>query len=284
MSFLDKIKRCNARDLARYRPFLIEGARFGFVTPERCAGLTQFGAVFDVRADHVTFAPPLDTVDKRTQALAAIVPELSASGAFLKPSGELYGVKNNWAEPEQLRIDRALVPGFGFRAFGVHVNGFVRRPSGIHLWIGTRAMSCRVEPGKLDNMVAGGQPAHLSLMDNLVKECGEEAGLDESFARQAQPTGTITYSFDAPEGLKVDTLFCFDLEMPEAVVPINRDGEISSFELVPLNEILAGVRETSRFKFNVNLVIIDFAIRHGIIGPTQEPDLEAIIAGLHESP
>ena len=48
--------------------------------------------------------------------------------------------------------------------------------------------------------------------------------------------------------------------------------------------VLALVRDTDRFKFNVNLVIIDFAIRRGVITPENEPDYEKIVAGLHERP
>lgn len=39
---------------------------------------------------------------------------------------------------------------------------------------------------------------------------------------------------------------------------------------MPLREALRLVRTTDRFKFNVALVIIDFAIRHGMITPERE--------------
>ena len=42
-------------------------------------------------------------------------------------------------------------------------------------------------PGMLDNMVAGGQPAGLSLMENVVKEAGEEAGIPCAVAGTARP-------------------------------------------------------------------------------------------------
>ena len=99
---------------------------------------------------------------------------------FAKPRGEIYGIKEHWSGPESFRIDRALVPAIGARAFGVHLNGYVRRGDEMLVWVGTRAQDLRVEPGKRDNMVAGGQPAGLSLMDNLVKECAEEASLPEA--------------------------------------------------------------------------------------------------------
>jgi hypothetical protein len=39
------------------------------------------------------------------------------------------------------------------------------------------------------------------------------------------------------------------------------------------------IRETESFKFNVSLVILDFAIRHGVLTP-DNPDYQAIWEGL----
>ena len=289
MSLLDKVRRCNRRDLARYIPFTADGRQLGWITPERADALLSFGGVFtpllEGRGAHhkgVTFIGDLATVAARSAAIAAIVPDLPKA-LFAKPRQELYAVRESWHAPEAFRVDRALVPGFGARAFGVHLNGYVRRGNDYLLWIGTRAADLRVEPGKRDNMVAGGQPAGLSLMDNLVKECGEEAHLAESLARRAVPASVLSYAFDAPEGLRMDTLFCYDLALPEDVSP-QPSEEITRFDLIPVAEALAMVRDTDAFKFNVGLVILDFALRHGLLDPDSAPDYEAIAAGLRERP
>lgn len=284
MSLLDKVRRCNRRDLARYVPFVADGRQLGWIKPARADVLLGFSAVFAPLADGagVTFAPGLDTSAARSAAVAALVPRLPPD-LFATPRNELYGVKNQWLEPESFRIDRALVPALGARAYGVHLNGYVRRGNETLLWIGTRAVDLRVEPGKRDNMVAGGQPAGLSLMDNLVKECGEEAGLSEALARRASTAGVISYAFDAPEGLRMDTLFCYDLAVPEDIIP-QPSEEISRFDLLPVADALALIRDTDSFKFNVGLVIIDFAMRHGLLTPEDEPHFENIAAGLREHP
>jgi hypothetical protein len=284
MRFLDKVERCNRRDLTRYLPFVADGRQLGWITPERTDVLLSFSTVFTPPSKHrgVTFIAALATPEARSAAVAAIIPDLPRA-LFATPRGELYGIKNHWAEAQAFRLDRALVPAFGARAYGVHLNGYVRRGDEVALWIGTRADNLKVEPGKRDNMVAGGQPASLSLMDNLVKECGEEAHLDPAFARRAAPSSLISYAFDAPEGLRADTLFCYDLEMPENVIP-RPSEEIIRFDLMPIGEVLALVRDSDTFKFNVGLVILDFAIRHGFIGPETEPDYEAIASGLRERP
>lgn len=280
MSFLDKIERCNLRDLTGYRRFTVDGVGVGWLSPERADALKRYPKLFTRDAETIALASNLKTPAARSKAIAEIGAELADSGAFGKLQDEYYAVKNAWSEPELFELDRGLVPGFGVRAYGVHVNGFVRTSHGLSLWIGTRAMDRKVEPGKRDNMVAGGQPAGLTLMENLAKECDEEARIDLPLALTARLTGAITYSFNTATGVRDDTMFCFDLEMPPDVTPVNRDGEISRFDLVPLGDVLAEVRDTDRYKFNVNLVIIDFAIRHGVLTPENEPDYERIIARL----
>ena len=36
-------------------------------------------------------------------------------------------------------LDRGLIPQFGVIGQGVHLNGLVRRPDGLHVWVGIRA-------------------------------------------------------------------------------------------------------------------------------------------------
>ena len=283
MSFLNKIEHCNRRDLAGFLPFIVAGTQYGWLTPERAAAVLAFGHVFQPALGGVTLNPTLSTAAARSKAIAELTPALLDTGLFLKPRGELYAVRNQWSDRPVFNIDRAFTPAFGLRAYGVHVNGIVQRRDGLHLWIGTRARTMKVEPGKLDNMVAGGQPAGLGLMDNLVKECGEEAHITPRLARTAKAASVLTYSFVCPEGLRVDTLFCYDLTMPAAVKPRSSE-ETSRYQLMPLAKVLKLVKTTARFKFNVNLVIIDFAIRQGILTPENTSDYERIVAGLHERP
>ena len=75
--------------------------------------------------------------------------------------------------------------------------------------------------------------------------------------------------------------FVFDLETPADFTPRNTDGEIAEFHPMPVAEVIACVRDGDEFKFNVNLVIIDFALRHGLIAP-DEPDYLDMVTGLRQ--
>lgn len=282
MSYLRHLRACNAHDLALYRPFLAAGRRVGWVRHAFAERLRAFPGAFEVSGDAVRLADRLDGFEARSRAVAEAVDRLVEEGEIPSLRREDYGVTTRWGEEPLFRLDRTAVPHFGVRSFGLHVNGFVRRADGPHLWIGRRASDRRIAPGKLDNLVAGGQPFGLGLAENLLKEAEEEAGLDAETARRARPVGAISYLMDNAHGLKPDTLFVYDLELPEGLVPRNTDGEVEEFRLWPVDEVARAVRETDDFKFNVNLVIIDFLIRHGHIGP-EHPEYLDLALGLRRA-
>ena len=78
-------------------------------------------------------------------------------------------------------------------------------------------------------------------------------------------------------------LFCYDLEVPRDFVPRNNDGELVAFTLEDAGTVLAKVRDSDDFKFNVNLVLIDFALRHGLV-PVDDPEYLDLILGLRRNP
>ncbi len=280
MSLLDHIHRCNAHAPARFRPFLIEGRAVGRVRRDFATRLAAFTATFSVHDDAVALAEGLATPEARTAAVREVLARLAEEGAVRPPRGEDYAVVTRFGESPLMRLDRGHVAHFGVRAFGLHVNGIVRAPEGPKLWIGRRAPDKTVAPNKLDNMVAGGQPAGLSLAENLRKEAWEEAAVPAYLAARARPVGAVTYCLESDDGLKPDTLFVYDLELPPEFTPRPNDGEITDFTLMPVAEVMARVRGGDDFKFNVNLVLIDFFLRHGLLDPDAEPDYLDLAQGL----
>jgi len=159
------------------------------------------------------------------------------------------------------------------------VNGYVEDGDRQSLWIGRRAADKLVEPGKLDNMVAGGIGFGHGVFETLAKEAGEEAAIPADLIARAIPVGALSYCMEMGNGVRDDVLFVYDLDVPADFVPRNTDGEIAEFNVMPIGEVLGQVRAGDNFKFNVNLVLIDFAIRHGIIGP-DDPDYLDLVTGL----
>jgi hypothetical protein len=267
VALYDHIVACNAHDLSKFRPFEVAGKRVGWVRSDLAGKLDRWPHIFDLADDKITMLDGVGGTEERTSAMAEVCEALAAQEQLPRSRGEQFAVAASFGDAPLLRLDRAWVPAFGVTAYGVHVNGYVDTSAGPDLWIGVRSTNSLVDPGKLDNMVAGGQPAGLSLQENVIKEAAEEASVREELARQAQPAGAVSYTMEVPVGLRRDVLFIYDLPVPGDFRPASRDGEHSGFEKMTAAEALRLVEETDRFKFNVNLVIIDFAIRHGILTP-----------------
>ncbi|MGQ0676794.1 MAG: DUF4743 domain-containing protein [Rhodospirillales bacterium] len=281
MSFLDRIAECNNADMARFVPFRVGAEQAGWVYRRFVPVLQRFPHVFAAREDGVSLAPALDTPGRRSRAVDAVLRRLAAEGVVKGWRDERYPVHALSGGRKLMAMERAAVPHLGVRAHGVHMNGFVLKRGGIHMWVARRSRTKETYPGMLDNMVAGGQPVGISFKENLIKECGEEASIPRRLAARAIPAGAISYAYEneAEGGLRPDIQYCYDLELPGDFVPCNSDGEIERFMLWPIAKVARIVRDTARFKFNCNLCIIDFLVRHGIIGP-DDPGYAAICRGL----
>ena len=281
MSLLDRIKECNnAGNLGEYLAFFTGGIRVGWLNGKFASILAAYPEVFSFGPDGVSLVSELKTYEDRTRAVARVTRDLCAKGWFEGWRNEAYAVGTSFYGEPLFEIERAAVPRFGIRGYGIHVNGFIKKSGSVHLWIGQRAQDKATYPGKLDNMVAGGQPVGIGLRENVLKEAYEEASVPRSIANQAISVGAIKYCHGFSGGVKPDVMFVFDMEMPENFTPKNTDGEVQSFELLPAEEVLKICAETFDFKFNCSLVNIDFFIRHGILGP-DHPEFLDIIAGLH---
>lgn len=280
MSFLDRIEFCNRHDRTRYRPFTVDGVRVGLISAPLSLRLAAFADVFQVTPNAVTLNPALAVPESRTEAVEAVLKRLAAEGLVRHWRDERYPVAAGFGQTPLFAMERAAVPLFGVRAYGVHVNGFVRDGDNLRMWIARRSRIKPTFPGMLDNMVAGGQPVGIGLMENVQKEAWEEAGIPKELSARARSVGAVSYCFEGDGWIRPDTLFNYDLELPADFEPEARDGEIESFALWPMDQVIETVRTTESFKFNCNLVIIDFLIRHGYIRP-EDPDYLALVAGLH---
>jgi hypothetical protein len=246
LSFSDRIAECSVFDAARYVPLMVDGVEVGLVERGFAERLRTFPEVFQVGETEVRLHPSLDGFETRTAAVDAALRELNREGCFLAWRDELIPV------------------GTGF---GVHLNGYLRDGKDLRMWVARRSRQKAMAPGKLDQIVAGGQPFGLGLRENLVKECGEEAAIPPELVAHAAGAGAISYCTERAEGLRRDVEFIYDLELP------------ADFELWPIERVAETVRDSDAFKFNCSLVVIDFLIRHGLIEP-DHPEYQDLVHGL----
>ncbi len=247
------------------------------------------------------------TLESRTKAVKNVMDNLRDRGVITGWRDELYGLTSGFYEPPVLLVERAAASFLGMLQYGVHVNGLVKssnQPAAaasasaaavggeifqpgadMKMWMARRSMTKSKYPGYLDQVVAGGQPAGLGLMENVLKECMEEAGIPDDITLQGiEAAGAISYeefvpldhldSDHADHGL-VDgvmdriVLFNYDLTLPSDVTPTPVDGEVEEFFVWGVEDIVKSMDPEYHdpIKPNCYICIIDYLMRKGIISP-----------------
>lgn len=292
--FLRWIKKCNnglssltlnpSETTLPCTPLLVGEEVIGYINADLVKTLSRFSYAFSVSDINgnvmVSINDELETANQRTEAVGQVLQHLREEGLISGWRDELYPVGTAFKVEPLLLIERAAAAHFGVKAYGVHVNGFVRNVDGaLDIWVARRSATKQTWPGKLDHIVAGGQPHALSCQENVIKECWEEAGIPASLAEKAIPVGAVSYVALQAAGIKRDVLFCYDLELPLDFIPVPQDGEVESFEKMSIEKVARLISDTEEFKDNCNLVLIDFMVRHGLIGP-DDPSYLSILTGL----
>jgi len=275
MSYLDHIKKCNTFTPQNYIPFMVGEEQLGWLQKDFSRHLLEDNDVFIQTSNEICINSSLESPDARSQACKPILEKLYKEGVIDSWVDELYSATQSYGETPRFLIERAAVTFFGLRGYGVHINGLVKKSDGIYIWVARRAKDKPFWPGKLDQMVAGGQPFGIGRMENVIKESAEEANVPPEVASKAEFVSEIHYRGETHRGMNVDTLFNYDLWLDESFIPENTDGEVDEFLLMSLQELAELTDTTDEFKDNCNLVNIDLLLRKGLI-TNNHPDYYSI--------
>lgn len=282
-SVMRQFQRYPAVEFGRYRRFVVADHHVGWVEPDFARELATFPEVFRLDDQSVLLHNRFEGIEDRSRAVAEVLAALRARGQVPGWRDELYPVNRRFDEKPLLLMERAATPRFGVQSYGVNVNGLVRaRKEGgdsWKVWVARRSATKQIDPGMLDIVVGGGLPYGISIHDNLLKECAEEAGISPEIARGARPVGLVTLAIPAAEGLRIGLQFNFDLELPADFAPRNTDGEVAAFELWSVDRLEQSLRTADDFMFDVALVNLDLLVRLGRIGP-DDPDYLDLIGNL----
>eukprot|EP01052_Picozoa_sp_SAG31_P042341 SAG31_NODE_6696_length_1922_cov_1.751509_2_plen_165_part_00 len=152
----------------------------------------------------------------------------------------------------------------------------------------------------------GGLPYGIEPHLNVVKECYEEAGVWKELAERTIPSGAIGWESigNVGEHSVVERAcgFVYDLELPNSFKPVNTDGEVDTtfanggFCRLPIDAVLSllcgnynlddmphSLHKDLQFDPTSGLVVLDFAVRHGLISADQPCYLD-IVRGLRAGP
>jgi hypothetical protein len=279
MALVDRIRDVRSLDFSRLLAWRVGPELVGWIPQDFALRLRAFPDVFEFGIDEIALAAELDDFEMRTRSVDGAIRALVADGSIRHYRGESYAVGRAFHEPPLMAIDRGAAAQFGIRSYGVHCNGFVGSREDMKIWVARRAADKATWPGKLDHIAAGGQPIGLGLFENLVKECGEEAGIPPYLAGQAQPAGYVSFLTETVEGIDNGMIFSYDLALPEDFMPVAADREVEWFELWPVARVIDRLAGSDDFVFDSALVVIDFLMRHGFITP-DDPDYVEIGLGL----
>ena len=181
MGLLRHLRDCNRYDPDGFVPLRHDGARLGFVRRDNAEALRRFPSIFAVAPDAVALVAA-GGFDRLSAIIDEVTESLVSEGLVAKWRNEYFAVAPAWGAAPHFKLDRGAVPFFGVRAYGVHLNGYVREDGALKLWVGRRSPTKAVAPDKLDNLVAGGIDYAHGLVETLVKESAEEASLPEALA------------------------------------------------------------------------------------------------------
>jgi 8-oxo-dGTP pyrophosphatase MutT (NUDIX family) len=159
------------------------------------------------------------------------------------------------------QLERAAFRTFGLKSIASHINGFTENGQ---IWLGRRSENKQIDPGKLDNLSAGGVSADETPWVCASRELWEEAGIPKAIASEIQPAGRIEMRRPTPPlGFHAESLFIYDLLLPRNLLPTNRDGEVAGFIAVSYGEAAARIL-ADEFTADAALVTADFVLRRSI--------------------
>ena len=252
-----------ARALARRVPFVVDGANVGSVDRKHLSVLRGYPQWLDVHADAVLLHIHMS---ERNTALEVINTALCEQGLVRAWRNEIFPLLNPLTGEVLALMERAAMRFWGALTLGAHATGYLADARGhpTHLWIARRSPHKATDPGLSDNLIGGGVAFGQSPVQALVREGWEEAGLSPQQMRRAVPGRVLRVMRPVAEGFQHEWLHCFDLRLEPDEKPVNQDGEVASFQLLPVAQALA-LAATQAMTVDASLVTLEFALRHRLL-------------------
>ena len=259
--------RARLRAAREFRPRAYLALAFGadtigWIRRDLAEWLRVWPEVFEFSDKNICLRPVAEA--DLSAALAEVARVLAREGHIQGWRNETYAIRANEGGAVLFHLERAATRFFGLTSSAAHLNGFFFQNENPTIWIARRSATKAIDPGMLDNLVAGGVPSGQDAWQTLLRECGEEAGIPTALAGKARPAGVLRVCREVPEGLHSEFLHVHDLALPADFVPRNTDGEVSEFlslDAQRLMERIAGGEMT----VEAALVAADFVLRQGVL-------------------
>lgn len=252
-------------------PLCLGEQAIGRVAPPRVAPLLAVLPDCSVQGRRLVWSAQDLETEQRSQQIQRAAERLRELGLIGGWRDEAYRCEAVVPDPlreqgaELFRLERAAFRFFGLRSRAVHINGFDAQGA---LWCGRRALSKATDPGRLDNLAAGGLPAGEALAACAIRELGEEAGLPAALAQGIVAAGAVRCTRVEAEGLHDEVLHIYNLALPAGFQPHNQDGEVAEFLHLPPAGLMARL-QAGEFTEDAAAVIAA-----ALLGRAESPDGE----------
>jgi 8-oxo-dGTP pyrophosphatase MutT (NUDIX family) len=258
----ERLHGARAFQAQRFLSLQLGAHTIGWVRRDLAGRLRDWPGVFTQSEEGIRLRPAPEAV--LSAALAEVARGLTREGAICGWRDETYAVRANANGEPLFHIERAAMRFFGLTSAAAHLNGFVLQNGIPIIWIARRAATKSIDPGMLDNLVAGGIASGQDAWQALLRECGEEAGIPLALAQEARAAGVLSVCQEVPGGLNSEILHIYDLGLPANFVPRNTDGEVSEFLSLDAQALCQRI-ERGELTVEAGLVAADCALRHGMI-------------------
>jgi 8-oxo-dGTP pyrophosphatase MutT (NUDIX family) len=266
MSLLDHLRAVQEFDPAGFFPLEIDGQRAGYVRRDFLARLRRWPEIFEIDEQCVRLGASLASEPARIAALAEVARALERDGAITGWRDETCAVRMRPQDAPLFHIERAAMRFFGLTSQAAHLNGYVQGADGLRIWIARRSATKSIDPGLLDTLVGGGIPSGQDPWQALLRECHEEAGIEQMLATNARAAGVLQVCHEVPQGLHSEILYVHDLEVAADFQPRNLDGEVGEFMCLTATETADRIAN-GEFTVEAGLVALDLLLRHGAVAP-----------------
>jgi 8-oxo-dGTP pyrophosphatase MutT (NUDIX family) len=240
---------------AHWLPLSLGTTRCGWLDPDTALRLAQPPSPFGL--DHRGLALASDTGGPQayTQALAFAAQRLHQAGILREWRSEQLDVYSERGEVIAT-IERAACRALGIETRSVQLNAF--RPDGSTL-AARRASHKLSDPNRWDNLAGGMIAAGENDLQALAREAYEEGGLRLEGLTVVRGARLRVQRMVA-EGLMIETVQVFDVQLGADFVPVNQDGEVAAFEALSIDAALDAI-EQGEFTLQASLAILDGARR-----------------------
>ena len=123
------------------------------------------------------------------------------------------------------------------------------------------------------------------LLAGMAREADEEAGIPETYTRaNVEACGIVSYNMsernDGRPGSLPDVQYCYEVELPQNIIPVSNDVVVEEFTLLSLDEVCDALTR-GEFKPNITMTYVAYLVRRGYVDFSNERRLAEVCAKLN---